>query len=154
MRLTDCNWFVQSVTDYTFPDINYDLGETIGDNTGDVCKGRDNNVYGLVKINLGNPVLWYLYQTPYTLNGEFIYWIQSNTRATLCPNYSYLAWDDADCQASFLLGDTAWHDIRQVGLAERKMWRINKYRQSLGLTSCYYMQIYPYVPTGETSFCA
>ena len=106
IQLVGCYWHMVSVTDSSFPDIDYGNGATPKPDDVFPCLDQYMVPYEVIKVSLGSssPSLqqaWSMYQTPYTINGKRIYWIQSPLRATQCPLNSWLAWDDADCQKSW-----------------------------------------------------
>lgn len=92
-----------SVTDSSFPDIDYGNGSTPKPDDILPCLDQYFVPYEVIKVSLGSASAqmqqrWNLYQTPYTVYGQQIYWIQSPLRASQCPENSFIAWDDAECE--------------------------------------------------------
>lgn len=115
--------------------------------------------YQVVKVNLWadeeSVQTWNFYQTPYTVDGEAIYWIQSVPRSDPvlgCIDKSWIAWDDAKCQIAFDTSPSDYYRIPQVSNLERTMWKIK--RNFIDPLNCFYLTIVPYVaPGADPSFC-
>jgi len=135
-KLLGCNWFIKSVTDTSYPDIDFVKGGAWSRipkaKDGDECLDENGEVRKLGKFDSGNvygaefypSASFNFYTTPFTNVDDpegLIYWIQSNERQTKCPTNSWLAFSEASCEsgASFI-------DIDTVALPEKSLWKLNK----------------------------
>jgi hypothetical protein len=94
---------------------------------------------------------WLFYETQYTNEENRIYWIQAFERKTLCPEYSFLAWSNEECE----LGSERF-DLGQVSFFEKTFWEVEKHSavDTASQEACVYYTINAWDPPGQEGACS
>ena len=131
MQLINCDWFLKSVLDSSIPD--YDFEKSLRNPPRKIkdteeCFDEDNNMRALGKYNAGTtyspdmfPSAYFsFFRTPFTneLDPEgLIYWIANTRRTYECPDNSFLAYNNGECET----GETHIA-LEQLGNVGKTFW--------------------------------